>query len=155
MTDLRAARGSDHDENKRIAALEDRLNANQDERDRMSADIEAFKINAADYKKEAAHAKALVDELTAKAGASDELADRLKAEIATLVNDIQECELNGKKSFDFFCAGEGETCECPDGDILTAIAHRAGEIHVGSLAADILWEWYVYFLYFNPRRMGN
>jgi hypothetical protein len=45
--------------------------------------------------------------------------------------------------------------ECPDGDILTAIAHRAGEIHVGSLAADILWEWYVYFLYFNPRRMGN
>jgi hypothetical protein len=31
--------------------------------------------------------------------------------------------------------------ECPDGDILTAIAHRAGEIHVGSLAADILWEW--------------
>ena len=44
--------------------------------------------------------------------------------------------------------------ECPDGDILTAIAHRAGEIHVGSLAADILWEWYVYFLYFNPR-MGN
>jgi molecular chaperone GrpE (heat shock protein) len=57
MTDLRAARGSDHDENKRIAALEDRLNANQDERDRMSADIEAFKINAADYKKEAAHAQ--------------------------------------------------------------------------------------------------
>ena len=35
-----------------------------------------------------------------------------------------------------------------------AIAHRAGEIHVGSLAADILWEWYAYFLYFNLR-MGN
>jgi hypothetical protein len=31
--------------------------------------------------------------------------------------------------------------ECPDGDILAAIAHRAGEIHVGSLAADILREW--------------
>lgn len=44
--------------------------------------------------------------------------------------------------------------ECPDGDILLAIAHRAGEIHVGSLAADILWEWYAYFLYFNLR-MGN
>jgi hypothetical protein len=44
--------------------------------------------------------------------------------------------------------------ECPDGDILAAIAHRAGEIHVGSLAADILWEWYAHFLYFNPR-MGN
>ena len=41
--------------------------------------------------------------------------------------------------------------ECPDGDILLAIAHRAGEMHVGSLAADILWEWYAYFLYFNLR----
>lgn len=138
MTDLRAARGSDHDENKRIAALEDRLNANQDERDRMSADIEAFKINAADYKKEAAHAKALVDELTAKAGASDELADRLKAEIATLVNDIQECELNGKKSFDFFCAGEGENCDCPDGDIVWGPRFHAANPEAENSFADVI-----------------
>ena len=60
------------------------------------------------------------------------------AEIATLVNDIQECELNGKKSFDFFCAGEGENCDCPDGDIVWGPRFHAANPEAENSFADVI-----------------
>ena len=54
-----------------------------------------------------------------------------------LVEDVQACELDGK-SFDFFCAGEGETCECPDGDVVWGPRYHASDPEKANTFADVI-----------------
>ena len=54
-----------------------------------------------------------------------------------LVEDVQACELDGK-SFDFFCAGEDETCDCPDGDIVWGPRYHASDPEKANTFADVI-----------------
>ena len=137
LADLAAARGDDHDDNARIVSLESKLGECQDQKDSDADTIAGFRSNAESDKLELSARQRLVDELTAKAAASDALADRLKSEVAQLVEDVQACELDGK-SFDFFCAGEGETCECPDGDIVWGPRYHASDKERANTFADVI-----------------
>ena len=137
LADLAAARGDDHDDNARIATLESKLGECQDQKDSDADIIAGFRSNAESDKLELSARQRLVDELTAKAAASDALADRLKTEVSQLVEDVQACELDGK-SFDFFCAGEGETCECPDGDIVWGPRFHASDKERANTFADVI-----------------
>ena len=137
LADLAAARGDDHDDNARIASLESKLGECQDQKDADADTIAGFRSNAESDKLELSARQRLVDELTAKAAASDALADRLKSEVAQLVDDVQACELDGK-SFDFFCAGEGETCECPVGDIVWGPRYHASDKERENTFADVI-----------------
>ena len=80
---------------------------------------------------------ALVEELNAKAAASDALADRLRGEVDILVEDVKACELDGR-SFNFFCSGEGETCECPDGDVVFGPRYHASDDSWENTFADVV-----------------
>ena len=46
-------------------------------------------------------------------------------------------KLDGK-SFDFFCAGEGETCECPVGDIVWGPRYHASDKERENTFADVI-----------------
>ncbi len=137
LADLAAARGDDHDDNARIASLESKLGECQDQKDADADTISGFRSNAESDKLELSARQRLVEELTAKAAASNALADRLRSEVSQLVDDVQACELDGK-SFDFFCAGEGETCECPDGDIVWGPRYHASDKERANTFADVI-----------------
>jgi len=137
QTDLAAARGDDVSDDERISSLESKLSQCHDSRDASADTIADFKKAVESDQLELAARQRLVDELNAKAAASDELANRLKAEVSMLVEDVQACELDGK-SFDFFCAGEGETCECPDGDIVWGPRYHASDPEKANTFADVI-----------------
>ena len=137
QTDLAAARGDDVSDDERISSLESKLSQCHDSRDASADTIADFKKAVESDQLELAARQRLVDELNAKAAASDELANRLKAEVSMLVEDVQACELDGK-SFDFFCAGEGETCECPDGDVVWGPRYHASDPEKANTFADVI-----------------
>ena len=137
LADLAAARGDDHDDNSRIASLESKLGDCHDTRDASADTIADYKKAVETDRLDLAARQRLIDELNAKAAASDELADRLKTEVSQLVEDVQACELDGK-SFDFFCAGEDETCDCPDGDIVWGPRYHASDPEKANTFADVI-----------------
>ena len=137
LADLAAARGDDHDDNSRIASLESKLGDCHDTRDASADTIADYKKAVETDRLDLAARQRLIDELNAKAAASDELAERLKTEVSDLVEDVQACELDGK-SFDFFCAGEDETCDCPDGDIVWGPRYHASDPEKANTFADVI-----------------
>ena len=137
QTDLAAARGDDFSDDERISSLESKLSQCHDSRDASADTIADFKKAVESDQLDLAARQHLIDELNAKATASDELADRLRAEVSVLIEDVQACELDGK-SFDFFCAGEGETCECPDGDIVWGPRYHASDPDRQNTFADVI-----------------
>ena len=137
QTDLAAARGDDFSDDERISSLESKLSKCHDAHDASADTIADYKKAVESDQLDLAARQHLIDELNAKATASDELADRLRAEVSVLIEDVQACELDGK-SFDFFCAGEGETCECPDGDIVWGPRYRASDPDRQNNFADVI-----------------
>ena len=136
-TDLAAARGDDHDDNARIASLESKLTACNSDKGALSDELGSKKVEIKTAKLDKAKTDALVEELNAKAAASDDLADRLKGEIEILIEDVKACELDGR-SFNFFCSGEGETCECPDGDVVFGPRYHASDDSWENTFADVV-----------------
>ena len=135
--DLAAARGDDHDDNARIAALEDKLSRCKSEKGDLADELVGIKVELKNSKTDKLKTDALVEELNAKAAASDALADRLRGEVDILVEDVKACELDGR-SFNFFCAGEGETCECPDGDVVFGPRYHASDDSWENTFADVV-----------------
>jgi len=135
--DLAAARGDDHDDNARIAALEDKLSHCKSEKGDLADELVGIKVELKNSKADKLKTDALVEELNAKAAASDALADRLRGEVDVLVEDVKACELDGR-SFNFFCAGEGETCECPDGDVVFGPRYHASDDSWENTFADVV-----------------
>ena len=135
--DLAAARGDDHDDNARIASLEDKLSHCKSEKGNLADELVGIKVELKNSKTDKLQTDALVEELNAKAAASDALADRLRGEVDILVEDVKACELDGR-SFNFFCSGEGETCECPDGDVVFGPRYHASDDSWENTFADVV-----------------
>ena len=82
-------------------------------------------------------AKELVDELNAKAAASDELANRLKAESLDARRGRPGVRAR-RQVLRLLLRGRGETCECPDGDVVWGPRYHASDPDRQNNFADVI-----------------